>query len=160
MNIKIIIAVILLGFVGFSLVYLVISENDSPVEAIPEIINDDKVIAYYFHGHKRCTTCLEIESLAGESIETGFPEELLKGNLVMETINFEESSNAHYAKEFELIYSSLVIVEYRDGEQVRWKNLEKVWDYVWQKDDFIYYVQNEINEFLYAQDSFISKLDN
>jgi len=41
-----------------------------------------------------------------------------------------------------------VLAEYRDGQVVRWENLDKVWQLVRSKDLFVDYVQNETREFL------------
>ena len=43
---------------------------------------------------------------------------------------------------------SVVLAEYRDDKIVRWKNLDKVWQLVRDKDAFTSYVQSETREFL------------
>jgi hypothetical protein len=39
-------------------------------------------------------------------------------------------------------------VKVRDGKRVEWRNLDKVWDLVRKKDDFLKYVQTNIREYL------------
>ena len=39
------------------------------------------VVAYYFHGTRRCATCVWIESHAREAIEGGFGDEVAAGRL-------------------------------------------------------------------------------
>ena len=36
----------------------------------------DKVVAYYFHGTRRCANCRKIEAYSHEAIEVGFVKEL------------------------------------------------------------------------------------
>jgi hypothetical protein len=42
----------------------------------------------------------------------------------------------------------VVLAEYHDGEVVRWKNLDKVWQLVRSEDRFVEYIQGETREFL------------
>jgi hypothetical protein len=39
-------------------------------------------------------------------------------------------------------------VKVRDGKQVEWRNLEKVWDLVGDKADFVKYVQTNVKDYL------------
>jgi hypothetical protein len=58
--------------------------------------------------------------------------------------------NQHFVKDFQLQLSSLVIVRFKDGKRVEWRNLEKIWDHVGNIDDFVKYVQNNVKAFLKA----------
>ncbi len=42
----------------------------------------------------------------------------------------------------------LVFVEFRDGRQVRWKNLEKVWTLLGSEKEFLPYVQEGVASYL------------
>ncbi len=156
---KSLLTIILLSFVVVSLGYLVygnIARNpgndngDILVEKESQYYstNSRQIVAYYFHATKRCPTCLEIEALAKETIATNFAQELESGQLRWEIINYEDYGNEHYVDDYELMYSSLIISEQKNGEEISWKNLEKVWDYVWEKGDFIQYLKSEIESSL------------
>lgn len=108
----------------------------------------DKIVAYYFHGTRRCATCKKIEAYSKEAIEGKFATELASGRMEFYPINFDEEENRHFIKDYGLYTKSLVICDYKNGEQVRWKNLEKVWDYVRDHDEFLKYVQDEISAYL------------
>ncbi len=41
-----------------------------------------------------------------------------------------------------------MIVEYRDGRQVRWMNLEKVWTLLDSEKEFFPYVQDGVSSYL------------
>lgn len=107
-----------------------------------------KVVAYYFHGRVRCVSCVKIESLSGKAIRERFPEELRTGRLAFREVNVEEPGNRHFIDDYRLTSQSLVIVEYRDGRQVRWRNLEKVWTLLNSEREFIGYVQGGVSDFL------------
>ncbi|MBU1707058.1 FeoB-associated Cys-rich membrane protein [bacterium] len=109
-----------------------------------------KIIAYYFHSTNRCATCLKIEKYSHESIENGFADALKDGRLEWQMVNTDFEENEHYVNDFQLYTKSLVLVEMQDGKQIRWKNCEKVWELLHDKDAFQSYVQNEVRGFLKA----------
>jgi len=108
------------------------------------------VVAYYFHGEFRCSTCRKLEALSKEAISSGFAKELASGKLAFRVVNVETPDTGHFVKDFQLTTKSLVLVEYRDGKVVRWKNLPKIWQLVRNRDAFIRYVQEETRAFLRA----------
>ena len=76
-------------------------------------------VAYYFHGNVRCATCRKLEAYSEEAITKGFADELASGTLAWRVVNIDEPENKHFVQDFELVTKSLVLVEYRDGEVVR-----------------------------------------
>lgn len=116
--------------------------SDSTAAGSPE------VIAYYFHTTNRCASCKKIEAFSEEAIETGFKEELDEGRLEFHSVNIDEPENKHYLKDYRLYTKSLIICKMRDGGQVEWKNLIKVWQLIRNKEEFIRYVQEETAAYL------------
>jgi hypothetical protein len=120
-----------------------------PVRQADNLIGSGKrVVAYYFHGRVRCVSCVKIESLSGKAIRDRFPEELRTGALAFLEVNVDVPGNRHFIDDYGLTSQSLVIVEYRDGCRVRWKNLEKVWTLLDSEKDFISYVQEGVSSYL------------
>lgn len=107
-----------------------------------------QVIAYYFHGTYRCSTCQTIEQYAREAIEQYFSKELDNKTLEFKPLNVEEPENRHYTKDYELFTKSLVLALYKDEKQVKWKNLEDVWKYVGDKEKFYTYIKEEVENFV------------
>ena len=107
-----------------------------------------RVVAYYFHARARCASCRKIESLSGKAIRERFPEELRTRLLTFQEVNVEEPGNRHFIDDYRLVSQSLVIVEYRDGRPVRWKNLEKVWTLLGSEKEFFPYVQEGVSSYL------------
>jgi hypothetical protein len=110
--------------------------------------SDSGIVAYYFHGNKRCTTCRKLEAYSEEAITGGFASELESGELEWRVVNTDEKVNAHFVTDFELVTKSVVLVEYRDGEVVRFENLKLVWQLVGDQDGFLRYVRDETRDFL------------
>jgi hypothetical protein len=110
----------------------------------------DGVVAFYFHGNARCATCRKIEAYSDEAVRSAATEALADGALSWRVVNVDEPENRHFIEDFQLVTKSVVLAEYRDGEVVRFKNLDKVWQLVRSKDDFVEYVKSETREFLTA----------
>ena len=165
MKIKTMITGILLLFVGTSIGYLVISESQPAQTAEEQLAQstietaqqegmidngsekkkapEQQVIAYYFHGTRRCVTCQTIESYTEESLRSEFSDELESGKLVWQPVNVDTPGNEHFVQDYELSTRSVVLVEMLDGEQKQWKNLVRVWELVRDKPSFVAYVQEE-----------------
>ena len=109
---------------------------------------NSKVIAYYFHGTHRCTTCQTIEKYSQEAIEQYFSNELKNGKMVFKPLNVEEAENRHFIQDYQLFSKSLVISLVKDGKEVTWKNLTDVWKNVGDKERFFQYVKGEVEKFL------------
>jgi hypothetical protein len=107
-----------------------------------------KVIAYYFHGRARCPSCRKIEAYTHEAIQDGFAKALRDGCLEWHTVNVEKDSNKHFVKDFQLYTKSVVVVDTYNGKQIRWKNLEKVWELLHNKNAFLKYIRDEVRSYL------------
>jgi len=63
-------------------------------------------------------------------------------------VNTDSTANKHFIEDFSLVTKSLVLVELKDGHQVRWKNCGKVWELLNNKPKFQDYVQSEVRGYL------------
>ena len=106
------------------------------------------VVAYYFHGNFRCSNCLRIEQYSKEAIEQNFKDELSSGKLVFKVINIETKGNEHFIQDYQLYTKSLVISLVKDGKEVKFDNLTKVWEFLWNRQKFYDYVKEEITKYL------------
>ena len=138
---KKIIIVLLLTIAFFQVSAVAIAGENMPGESV-------RLIAYYFHGSFRCATCHNLEKYAKESIENNFKDELDEGILVFKAVNVEEEGNEHFVYDYELYSKSLVLSLVKNGEEVEYKNLTKIWEYVSDRQVYEDYVKSEINAFL------------
>ena len=107
-----------------------------------------KVIAYYFHGTFRCSTCRTIEEYSHAAIQTYFAKELGNGSLEFRPVNVDEPENKHFIQDYQLVTRSLVLSLVSDGKEKKWKNLPEVWKLVRDKERFFQYVKDEVAIFL------------
>jgi hypothetical protein len=154
MNIKRALAAILLLFVAASFVFLLFKPGrraGTPVQAAEPGTSSPggrRVVAYYFHATQRCTTCRTIESHSAEAITTTFASELARGTLEWRPVNVQLPQNRHFIQDYQLFTRSLVLVEFKDGRQVRYKVLEKTWELVGNKTALQDYVVGEVRAML------------
>lgn len=142
-----IVTVVLLAFVLASVAVLVAREL-KPSEGQGAAPPDNGIVAYYFHGDKRCTTCMAIEKFSREAVEGGFADAIKSGELSFRAVNRDLPENRHFTDDYQLFANSVVLAEYRDGRQTRWKNLEAVWDYASNRAAFVDYVNRELSSFM------------
>jgi len=145
---RVLFSVIVAAVMTIGVVFFPAMATTGEQETVAAAEIDNAVVAYYFHGNKRCSTCRKLEAYSEEAISGGFAAELESGEIQWRTVNTDESANAHFVTDFELVTKSLVLVEFRDGEIVRWQNLKLIWQLVREKDGFITYVREGTKEFL------------
>jgi hypothetical protein len=166
---KRILAVVLLVFVVASLAYMVgkgqksesVSGEDansstSIEESRSSSINeqdanaqrDTRLVVYYFHGDMRCMTCYRLETYAKEALDTYFTDKLASEDIVWKVVNVDKPENRHFIQDYKLVTKSVVISETVNGKEIRWKNLEQIWQLVRNKESYLNYIRGSISAFL------------
>ena len=120
----------------------------SPLAQAKEIAQGAHVVAYYFHGQMRCPTCYKLEQYSKEAIETNFKDALASGKLEFKVVNVEDKGNEHYGNDYQLYTKSLVLSLVKNGKEIKWRNLDKIWEYAGNKQRFIDYVKSGVADFL------------
>ncbi len=107
-----------------------------------------KVTAYYLHGTFRCYTCNMMEKYSKEAIETNLKDALASGKLEFKAVNVEQKGNEHFVNDYRIYTKSVVLSLVKDSKEVKWKNLDKIWEYVRNQQKFKDYVTAETKAFL------------
>jgi len=112
------------------------------------IAKSHKVVAYYFHGNKRCVSCRKIEAYTKASIDSAFGDNLKSGDLEWRVVNTDSSQNEHYLEDYKMYTKSVILSDIHDGKEMRWKNLEKVWELLGDQKEFAAYIKSELDIFM------------
>jgi hypothetical protein len=120
----------------------------SPIAQAGENAQGAHVVAYYLHGTMRCPTCHKLEQYSKEAIEANFKHAIASGKLEYKVVNVEDKGNEHYANDYQLYTKSLILSLVKDGKEVKWKNLDKIWEYVGNKQKFLDYVKAGVADFI------------
>jgi len=105
-------------------------------------------IVYYFHGNFRCAACHRIEQYTKEAVEQYFGDELDSGKLVFSPVNVEKQGNKDFVKDYQLYTKSVVLSLVKNGDEIKYINLEKVWNYLGNKEQFFSYIKSEVEKYL------------
>lgn len=139
---KKVLGVLLLAYVAFSLL-AVIAKNrpQKPAKHNPQLTLSDAglkgseiprnvkelVIVYYFHGYRRCHSCLEAERVARETVQRYFKDKIAKGKLRFVSINVEEPENEHFIDDYQITAQTLVVARFVNGKQVDYRKVDEIW---------------------------------
>lgn len=91
-------------------------ENAAAV-AQKEVAAINHVEVLYFHGKQRCATCMAIESNAKAALAEHFAEQMKNGDVVFRVIDISQKENEALAEKYEVTWSSLLVVKYKDGQE-------------------------------------------
>jgi len=69
-----------------------------------------------FHSTHRCKTCLEIERIARNVVETDFSGELKAGKIIFRTVDVDDSKNSQIAEKFEASGTALFVYNGKTGQ--------------------------------------------
>ena len=120
-----------------------------PLWAAPAAVKPaSKVVVYYFHGSYRCKSCTTIEALTRQAVQQKFASELKQGRVELRVVNVEEPANRHFIQDYKLYTKSVVVAEYQGQRQLRWQNLDQVWNLLGNEAAFKAYVAGEVQSFL------------
>jgi hypothetical protein len=162
MKAKKILTAVLLGFVAVSVVFAIVKETTkgTPSEQVdverpvsdnassPAETSPQRVIVYYFSTNARCATCMKFEQYSRKAVVTGFQKAIEDGRLEYKMVNYEKPGNEHYVEDYKLYAKSIVVVEMKGDERVRWNNLDKIWQLVSSEKEFIDYIQEGVRSYL------------
>lgn len=109
---------------------------------------DNFVAVYYFHGNFRCMNCRNIEKYTKEAVEKYFQKELAAGKVVFKVINTETKGNEHYINDYQLYTKSVVLSLVKNGKEVKFDNLAKVWEHLRNREAFHQYIKGETEIYL------------
>ncbi|MBK9060899.1 MAG: hypothetical protein IPL81_13900 [Flavobacteriales bacterium] len=68
-----------------------------------------------FHSEHRCETCINIEAMTREVLNTGFATQMRDGTITFRLVNVEEKANAKMAEEFGAYGTALFLDVHKNG---------------------------------------------
>lgn len=99
---------------------------------------------YYFDQGKDCETCVQIPAYTQAVLQRRFERELATGRISWHAIDTDDPAKEHYLNDYQLYAKSIVLSLQKDGAQLKWKNLDRVWELVYDRVAFERYVEEEM----------------
>jgi len=106
------------------------------------------VAVYYFHSNFRCVNCHNLEQYTKEAVEKYFKDDLAYGRIVFKVINVETEGNEHFINDYQLYTKSVVLSLVKNGKEIKFDNLTKVWEYLRNKEAFHQYIKSEVEKYI------------
>jgi len=89
------------------LVTIIIGSSALPAGSVS---GPDQVNVYYFHFTRRCATCLNVEKVARESVESLFPDQVKKEEITFQSINLDEETGKAVGKKYNIEGQTLIVI--------------------------------------------------
>ena len=105
-------------------------------------------VVYYFMTTQRCPSCMKIDAYTREAVQEHYSGKLANETMMWKMVQVDKPQNTHFIKDYQLFTKSVVLVRYRDGKQVKWENLDQVWNLLGDKTVFQNYIVREIDSFI------------
>ena len=110
--------------------------------------NNSTIEVIYFHATMRCNGCMTIENYTQKSLNSNFGNEIKNGKILLKSIDFQQTENEHFAEKYKFDSQELILSKKVDGKEVKWKKLDKIWDYSDNYNKYQQYIKKEIKKFL------------
>lgn len=133
--------------------YLTDDELDKKFDVKSETkMPDDYVRVLYFHRVPGCSTCQTMSKYVYETLSKTYFEKVKNRQIVLRYFNFEDPKNAKLVKTFKIASPTLVLIQGRNGKDVKAKYADKIWSLAGDKMAFMKYVGKEIDGYLKPND--------
>jgi hypothetical protein len=111
----------ILLFIPLALVLLFSCNNANPSKTkdakdSTTVSTNAEVIIYYFHGDRRCPSCIAIEDETNKTLELGFKTEHESGKISFQDINIDKEENSAIAEKYQVAGSALFIIKKENGK--------------------------------------------
>ncbi len=101
------------------------------------------------HATTRCPTCMTMERLTEELLHAEFAAPLASGEIIFQSINYEEPQVAQIVQHFKVATASVVLVRVVDGQMVEGTNLaNQAWNLYTDEPAFKKMLKEQINAIL------------
>lgn len=75
-----------------------------------------EVIIYYFHGERRCASCIAIEDETNKTLATSFKTDHESGKISFQDINIDKEENKALAEKYQVAGSALFVIKNENGK--------------------------------------------
>ena len=132
--------------IGFALGKEVTLRRVRPVASEGGATSGDQVLVYYMYPAIRCVTCNKIEKAAHDIVHEDYAQAVKAGRLKWHEVNISEDDKL--AGRYNVASSMVVIVRLKDGLEVGFERLEKVWPLAEKPAELTAYIRKAIRSAL------------
>ena len=131
----------LLAFAATALVTKIISVNAAQE---PTVLPDGNLVVF-FHASARCKTCDDMERLLNGVLAR---QEYVDLEITLVPLESDSAKNRELVEYFRVVGLSLILMERRDGEMVRYDNITTdAWNSINREARFVEMVEGKFSDF-------------
>jgi hypothetical protein len=139
-----------IGIIALTLLLLGSSISISAADSAKK--DSVRIDVTYFHATQRCQGCMTIEELTEGTMKDYFAKELKDSSMTYSSIDFLDPKNEHFQDDYKFEVQTLIISKKVNGKEVKWKNLEKIWDLYSNPTNYTKYLESEIRKMQKSKD--------
>ena len=125
-KIKYALTIMLIAFVSFTLAFQIVKK----FRKVEPLKLADGLNVVCAHATIRCPTCLTMERLTRELLESDFPDMVKTGKIIFREVDYEHVESNDFSNEYKIATAAVVLVNIRDGKTVAGVNLvDQAWKY-------------------------------
>ncbi|MEI6089741.1 MAG: nitrophenyl compound nitroreductase subunit ArsF family protein [bacterium] len=136
----------------FAIAFLLIGSIITASATEPIKKDSVRIDVTYFHATMRCAGCLAIEEITESTMKDSFARELKDSTITYSSVDFLAEGNEHFQDDYKFDVQTLIISKKVNGKEVKWKNLEKIWDLYSNPGNYTKYVESEIRKLQNSKD--------
>ncbi|MDD5116160.1 MAG: hypothetical protein PHW98_03745 [Candidatus Omnitrophica bacterium] len=116
----------------------------SGISYAAEQSKDQKIVMYYFRGTSRSPVCRHLEKVCREAVEDDFRDELASGKFDFRVVTLGNDGQGYYDNYYRVSSRMAILSLVENGRELRWKNLERIGEYINDKEGLAGYLRGEI----------------
>ncbi len=105
--------------------------------------SQEKIQLLFFHRTSRCTTCVNAEQFARDTLNTYFPEEMKSGVLSIQSIDYQKEPEM--AKKYNVKMNDLKLIITKNGQETV-KDMPEIWTYVDDRNAYMNYLKGVLDK--------------
>jgi len=105
--------------------------------------SQEKIQLLFFHRTSRCTTCVNAEQFARDTLNTYFPEEMKSGALSIQSIDYQKEPEM--AKKYNVNMNDLKLIITKNGQETV-KDMPEIWTYVDDRNAYMNYLKGVLDK--------------
>lgn len=113
-----------------------------------EVTKGKVVDALYFHGTNRCYTCNLMEGYMRDVIASDFASEEKSGRLRFQSLDVQDPAHQRYIAQYQLSSISLFLSLKDQGKEIKFENMERIWQLSGDEVAFKNYIRTELKKYL------------
>jgi hypothetical protein len=126
-------------------------------EILTFLTNSDSIFVIHFHPTVQCSCCINVGSFARKGLEQFYAKPYDDSLVIFKEYNIDEDSST--AKRYGIFWSALGFEKFREGGK-EFKEIESVWEFCEEKENFFSNFKRELDEFIVGPRKAESELQN